>query len=252
MDWWELGDTGDPVANRIIDEHTKLMMQAGMPNFGLIWRARRYTEMIIFEAIKHFIPDHQFVRQMNNRSAKEKPKLDKMILALNDVYPDPLLYKEIRFVQEIGNQATHFQVEFSPADRQWSTIRGPIDSLTRWILNEKVGEGNYHLIEPQTTQETIESVFRKLMSEFPIEDDELVFDGAIIDQQFPGLQSLLGSLAPNMSERCQELIDLALNDEHMTLATKRKVIMYANSIAFYTPAVSFLKIIGESQPQEEE
>ena len=252
MDWWELGDTGDPVANRIIDEHTKLMMQAGMPNFGLIWRARRYAELIMYEAIKHFDPENKYIFQMKNRRS-QNPSLDDMVEeAKKEIFPDLLIFEEAQVLRKIGNQATHFQAEFVAADRQWSIIRGPIDSLTKWILNEKVGDGNYQLIEPQTTQETIESVFRKLMSEFPIEDGDLIFDGEIIDQQFPGLQSLLRSLAPNMSARCQELIDLALNNEDMPLATKRKVIMYANSIAFYTPAVSFLKIIGESQPKEEE
>ena len=185
MDWWELGDTGDPVANRIIDEHTKLMMQAGMPNFGLIWRARRYAELIMYEAIKHFDPENRYIHQMNNRRSQKNPSLDDMVEeAKKEIFPDMLIFEQAQVLERLANQATHFQAEFVAADRQWSVICGPIDSLTRWILNEKLGEGNYHLIQPHTTQETIESVFRKLMSEFPIEDDELVFDGAIIDQQF--------------------------------------------------------------------
>ena len=251
MSLWHNHSTSDPVADIIIEEHSRIMMQAGFPSFGLIWRVRRFAELILFEALTDMDPDHRYVKQMHSRGGSKKPSFDQMFDELKDEFPDPLLIKEVKMIQEIGNLASHFQVEFSPAERQWKAIKGPLNSLVKWILDRKIGDGNYELLEEYELSEFMESFYSVMLDNFPVEDNQLVFDGDILKNLSDQLRSVIPTLAPNMYEQCIDLAFSAVETEEYNNETKKMIIEFAILSAFASPSMSLLRIMGERKPELE-
>jgi hypothetical protein len=250
MNLWERASTGDPVADIIIEEHSRIMMQAGMPSFGLIWRVRRFAELILFEALKDTDSNHRYVKQMESRGGSKKPSFDQMFEELKGEFPDPLFIKEVKMIQEVGNLASHFQVEFNPAERLWKAVNGPLNSLVEWILTRKVGKGNYHLLAEYKITEFMESFYSAMLNNFPVEDGELIFEGDTMKRLTHQLKGVTANLAPNLYSQCLELAESAIESEH-EIDNKKLIIEFAILTAFVSPSMSLLRIMGERKPELE-
>jgi len=250
MNLWARASTNDPIADIIIEEHSRIMMQAGMPSFGLVWRIRRFAELILFEALKDTESNHRYVKQMESRGGSKKPSFDQMFDELKDEFPDPLFIKEVKMIQEIGNLASHFQVEFNPAERQWKAVQGPLNSLVEWILDRKVGKGNYQLLPEYGITEFMESFYSEMLGNFPVEDDELVFDGVTMKNLTHQLKGVTENLAPNLYKQCMELAESAIESEY-EIDNKKLIIEFAILTAFVSPSMSLLRIMGERRPELE-
>ena len=121
----------------------------------------------------------------------------------------------------------------------------------KWILDKKIGKGNYELLEEYGLSQFMESFYAIMLNNFPIEDNELVFDLSIMKNLSSQLRSVILTLAPNMHEQCLDLAFSAIDTEEYDNDTKKSIIEFAILSAFASPSMSLLRIMGERKPELE-